>query len=69
MAVKTNGSYVDTRIRLYQNLKTKSSASLPADPDSICQEIKRVHLQSFIWINCLQTILPALNVELYGLIN
>ena len=32
---KIHGSYVSTRVRLYKNLKTKSSVSLPADPDSI----------------------------------
>ena len=51
---KIRESYVSTRVRLYKNLKTKSSVSLPADPDSICEEIKRVHLQSFIWCNCLK---------------
>ena len=34
---KIHGSYVSTRVRLYKNLKTKSSVSLPADPDSICE--------------------------------
>ena len=57
---------VSTRVRLYKNLKTKSSVSLPADPDSICEEIKRVHLQSFIWCNCLKTIIPSIDPDSYG---
>ena len=24
-----------------------------ADPDSMCQEIRRCHLQSFVWLNCI----------------
>jgi hypothetical protein len=64
-AGKSNESYVGTRIRLYKNLKTKSSASLPADPDSIRQEIKRVHIQSYIWLHCLDVIIMPLDTSLY----
>ena len=34
--------------------------------DSICEESKRVHLQSFIWCNCLKTIIPSINPDSFG---
>jgi len=33
------------------------------DPDSVIQEIKRVHLQCHIWINCLNSMIPELDIE------
>ena len=62
----SNETYVDTRVRLYKKLKNKSSLSLPADPDSMSQEIKRCHLQSYIWLNCLQGVISELDPENYG---
>ena len=49
---KENETYVGTHIRLYQNLKQKSSMPLPPDPDSVIQVIKRAHHQSYSWIPC-----------------
>ena len=43
---KQRESYIETRIRLYQEMKMKSSMSLPPDPDSVVQVIKRVHYQA-----------------------
>lgn len=63
---KSTESYVDTRVRLYQNLKKKSSAAIPADPDSNIQEIKRCHFQSYIWLRCLEPIIPSLDFTKYG---
>ena len=63
---KIHKSYVSTRVGFYKNLKTKCSVSLPADPDLICEEIKCVHLQSFIWCNCLKTIIPSIDPDSYG---
>eukprot|EP00794_Sanderia_malayensis_P012581 gene12581-biopygen10020 len=53
---KIDESYVNTRIRLYQGLKTKSSAVIPADPKSIDQELLRVNLTCFIWLRCLDKV-------------
>ena len=47
---KENESLVETRIRLYKSMKTKSSQALPPDPDSIVQAIKRVHFQTLFWL-------------------
>ena len=61
-----NESFVESRVRLYKNLKKKTSAAIPVDPDSTLQEIKRVHLQSFIWLRCLDPIIPILDVRQFG---
>ena len=45
-------NYVDTRVRLYKNLKSKSSMPLPPDPDSLEQVIKRSHFQTYQWLRC-----------------
>ena len=45
-------SLVDTRVRLYENQKVKSSLTLPPDPDSIKQVILRVNHQLYYWCNC-----------------
>eukprot|EP00112_Aurelia_sp_Birch-Aquarium-sp1_P004164 Seg1472.14 transcript_id=Seg1472.14/GoldUCD/mRNA.D3Y31 product="hypothetical protein" protein_id=Seg1472.14/GoldUCD/D3Y31 len=50
---KPQEGYVETRIRIYQNLKTKSSAAVPADPKSIWEDLQRVNLTCFIWLRCL----------------
>eukprot|EP00794_Sanderia_malayensis_P017904 gene17904-19682_t len=46
-------SYLQTRIRLYQRLKTKSSAAIPPDPKSLSEDIKRANLQSYVWLRSL----------------
>ncbi len=45
---KENETYFQTRIRLYQKLKEKTSLSIPPDPDSVEQAIRRCHLQVYI---------------------
>ena len=50
---KPHESYVETRIRIFQNLTTKSSAAIPADPKSITEELQRVNLTCFVWLRCL----------------
>ena len=47
---KLNKNYLSIRVRLYKNFKSKSSMPLPPDPDSFI-ELKRVHLQCFVWLN------------------
>ena len=49
---KEKETYIETRIRLYQEMKVKSSMSLPPDPDSIIQVIKRAHYQIYFWLRC-----------------
>ena len=46
-------SYVNTRVKIYQGLKQKPSLTLPPDPDSVTQAIKRVNLQIKIWLQSL----------------
>ena len=61
-----NESYVETRVRLFRNLKTKSSIDLPADPDSMTEEIKRCHLQSYVWRRCFDGIIDMLDRDDFG---
>ena len=34
---------------------------IPPDPDSL-DELKRVHLHCYVWLNALKTTLPPLNI-------
>ena len=51
---KEQEGYIETRVRLYKNQSTKTSISLPPDPDSCKQAIKRAHCQSYYWNNYIQ---------------
>ena len=64
--VKEQGGYPETRVRLSKNQSTKTSISLPPDPDSCKQAIKRAHCQTYYWNNCLQLIIDPINVEENG---
>ncbi len=59
---KDNEDYVETRIRLYKSLKSKSSMSWPPDPDSVVQVIKRAHCQAYVWYHCRQRIINQLDL-------
>ena len=56
-------SLVETRVRLYQKQKVKTSQSLPPDPDSMKQAVLRINHQLFYWTRAdiLQTPTIALN--------
>ena len=41
---------LQTKVRLYQKLKVKSSLNLPADPKSMKQHIHRANHQLFEWL-------------------
>ena len=60
---KIDEDYIDTRIRLYENLKVKSSMPLPPDPLSVIQVIKRAHLQAYTWYHCDSPIIQKLPLE------
>ena len=38
---KSPENYVDTRVRIYKNLKIKTSMAIPPDPDSVEVAIKK----------------------------
>ena len=40
-AGKSPENYVDTRVRIYKNLKIKTSMVIPPDPDSVGLAIKK----------------------------
>lgn len=61
---KPKETYIETRIRLYQEMKMKSSMSLPPDPDSVIQVIKRAHYQVYFWRRCIE-----INVEMIPFAN
>ena len=47
-------------------MKIKTSASLPPDPSSLFQALKRVHLQVKIWSCCSAFSIPEIDPEDYG---
>ena len=63
---KNSESYVDTRVRLYENQRTKSSLYLPPDPDSCNQYVKRAHHQIFTWKRCTEKIIPHIDFKNNG---
>eukprot|EP00795_Rhopilema_esculentum_P012489 gene12489-3172_t len=63
---KDDEDYVETRIPLYKSLKNKSSMSLPPDPDSVVQVIKRAHCQAYVWYRCGQRTINHLDLEEFG---
>ena len=63
---KPNENYVETRVRIYELMKVKSSMPLPPDPDSVEQVINRSHLQTFTWLRCCETQIPHLSLQENG---
>ena len=55
--------YIDTRIRIYENLKVKSSMPLPPDPLSVVKVIKRAHHQAYTWYHCDMPVIDKLQLE------
>ena len=60
---KIGESYIETRVRLYENLKVKSSMPLPPDPLSVIEAIKRSHFQAYIWYNSDVAVIEKLESE------
>ena len=63
---KETETYVEIRVRQYLKMKVKSSAPLLPDPDSMCHEIKCIHLQCYAWLNCLMYQVTELNIDDFG---
>ena len=63
---KDDEDYLATRIRLFQNLKTKSSMAIPPDPDSVVQVIKRAHHQVYQWLRCCIPLIEKLPLDENG---
>eukprot|EP00794_Sanderia_malayensis_P002543 gene2543-biopygen2087 len=59
-------SYVQTRIRLYQRLKTKPSTAIPADPKSLSEDIKRANLQSYVLLRSLNANVRRIDPQICG---
>lgn len=58
-----NESYIETRVRMYQKQKVKSSESLIPDENSTLQHLKRSWYQCFIWLHCLQDEIPYPDID------
>lgn len=50
----------------YEKMKVKTSASLPPEPSSLVQALKRVHLQIRIWSYCSEVVIPEIDPVEYG---
>jgi hypothetical protein len=46
--------FVETRVRMYNSLKTKASSSILPDESSTNEHLKRSDLQARLWYQCLQ---------------
>ena len=53
-AGKDGEDYVETRIKMYEQQRVKSSLTLLPDRNSSQQHLKRSNLQAYIWKQCLQ---------------
>ncbi|KAG1673347.1 hypothetical protein GQR58_015655 [Nymphon striatum] len=55
--------YIDTRIRMYERQKVKSSSGIIPDENSTTQHLKRSCFQAYIWHQCTQQMIdyPPLN--------
>ena len=60
---KKGETYVETRIRIYKDMKTKTSSRVPPDPDSVIQAIFRCHYQAYCWYRCHLVELPLIPLE------
>lgn len=60
---KPDEEFVDTRIRMYEQLKTKSSLTLLPDRYSAEEHVKRANLQTYIWKQCLHKDIDYPNPE------
>ena len=65
-AGKPSQTYIAKRICLYQDMKVKSSMSIPPDPDSLMQVIKRVHYQVFYWIRSTEINIEEIDYRRFG---
>ena len=59
-------SLTDLRVRLYRNMKTKSSQNMPADKYSLEQHILRAHYQTWIWMHVNVKIISDVDLQEYG---
>ena len=65
-AGRIDESLVETRVRLYEKQKVKTSQSLPADPDSMKQAILRINYQMYYWKRSDQAIVDEIPLEENG---
>ena len=65
-AGESSESYADTRVRIYKNLKRKTSMTIPPDPDSGEFAIKWARFQKFTWLRCCEENVQALDPEESG---
>ncbi|MAG85790.1 MAG: hypothetical protein CMB97_00015 [Flavobacteriaceae bacterium] len=63
---KDNETYVETRIRLYKEMKSKSSLPVSPDPDSAEQAIRRANYQVFHWVRCHEINIEDISFENNG---
>ena len=51
---KTNEELVETRMRQYNTMKTKTTQTILPDPHSLKEHIKRANLQAYYWRHYLE---------------
>ena len=44
---------VETRLRQYNEIKTKTTQVILPDPNSLTQHIKQANIQAYYWVHCM----------------
>ena len=57
------GSFTENKLRLYKQMKLKTSQSLPTNERSMLQAIKRVHYQVYYWPRVNETIISDILLQ------
>lgn len=56
-------SVTETRVRVYKQLKTKTSPSTPPDKNSLLQAIKRIYCQLYYWLQSDMAVIPEIDLS------
>ena len=59
-------SVTETRVRIYNQLKTKTSQSIPQDEKAMLQAIKRIHYQLYYWLRSHIALIPEIDLSENG---
>ena len=56
-------SVTETKVRIYKQLKTKTSQVISPDKNSMLQAIKRIHHQLYYWLRSNIAVIPEIDLS------
>ena len=59
-------SVTEKRVRIYKQLKTKTSQSIPPDENSMWEAIKWIHYQLYYWLQSNTCVIPEIDLSENG---